>query len=42
MASSSPFSDAGAGAAWETCKENVMPLAAGRRVDKLNAALKER
>ena len=32
----------GGAAAWETCKENVMPLAAGRRVDKLNAALKER
>ena len=37
----SPAGGEGA-AAWETCKENVMPLAAGRRVERLNAVLKER
>lgn len=49
MAAASPSyaGDGGGGgqaaaAAWETCKENVMPLAAGRRVEKLNAVLKER
>lgn len=34
--------DGGGEVGWETSKENIMPLARGRNVDKLDAVLKER